>query len=219
MKTTKFNGLIVLTLFAWAGQAQAQLSLNAALDSALQQRLGLVIARNGAEMARLQNTPGMAGMLPFVSLGSGLGLSGTSIDQQFSNGTVIRRDGVQVNNASSNLGVSWTLFDGMRMFVMRDRLQALENLGEQRVFAETVRISTSTRLAFHGAAREQAVLDIEHHLPLDEQVVVEHQRVLREIHRAFNGIFNWYEAKIDFARLHCIKHIGNRAKRNCRCLG
>jgi outer membrane protein TolC len=44
------------------------------------------------------------------------------------------------------------------MFVMRDRLQVLENLGEQGVFAETVRIATSTRLAFHGAAREQAVL-------------------------------------------------------------
>jgi outer membrane protein TolC len=159
MKTTmKFNGLILLALLGLAGPAQAQLSLNAALDSALQLRLGLVIARNGAEMARLQNNPGMAGMLPFVSLGSGLGLSGTSIDQQFSNGTVIRRDGVQVNTANANLGASWTLFDGMRMFVMRDRLQVLENLGEQGVFAETVRIATSTRLAFHGAAREQAVL-------------------------------------------------------------
>ncbi len=159
MKTTmKFNGLILLALLGSAGPAQAQLSLNAALDSALQLRLGLVIARNGAEMVRLQNNPGMAGMLPFVSLGSGIGLSGTSIDQQFSNGTVIRRDGVQVNTANANLGASWTLFDGMRMFVMRDRLQVLENLGEQGVFAETVRITTSTRLAFHGAAREQTVL-------------------------------------------------------------
>ncbi len=138
--------------------AHAQLSLNAALDSALHQRLGLVIARNESEIARLQNTPGQAGMLPVVALNSGFGLSGNNIDQQFSNGTVIRRNGVRVNTGNANLAAGWTLFDGMRMFVARDRLKTLETMSEQGVFAETVRIATSTRLAFHTAAREQQVL-------------------------------------------------------------
>lgn len=159
MKKMRMHNIsLSLVLLALLPAAQAQLSLNAALDSALQQRLGLVIARNSAEMARLQNTPGQAGMLPLVALNSGLGLSGNSIDQQFSNGTVIRRDGVRVNTANANVVGGWTLFDGMRMFVVRDRLNTLEAMGEQGVFAETVRIATSTRLAYHAAAREQQVL-------------------------------------------------------------
>jgi outer membrane protein len=149
---------LLFTVFAANLGSQTPLSLNEALDSALQNRLGLVMARNDAEAARLLNTPGQAGMLPLISLNAGFAGSGNSIDQQFSNGTVIRRDGVRVNTSNAALAGSWTLFDGMRMFAVRDRLAALQAMGEQGVYAETVRISTTTRLAFHAAAREQAVL-------------------------------------------------------------
>jgi len=55
------------------------------------------------------------------------------------------------------------------------------------------------------------VLDVEHHLALNEQVVVEHQRILREVDRALDGVFDWHKPEIDFASLDSIKHIGHRA--------
>ena len=45
------------------------------------------------------------------------------------------------------------------------------------------------------------MLDIEHYLSLDEQVVVKHQGILREVDRAFNGVFDGHEPEVDIARL------------------
>ncbi|MBU6324353.1 MAG: TolC family protein, partial [Bacteroidetes bacterium] len=118
-------------LFFVPGLAGAQaLSLTQALDTAWKRSLGLTMARNEAAIAALQNTAGNAGMLPVVSLNGGLSFSNNNIEQRFSNGTEISRNGVGATNNNAALGASWVLFDGMRMFAERSRLQALQELGE-----------------------------------------------------------------------------------------
>jgi hypothetical protein len=47
--------------------------------------------------------------------------------------------------------------------------------------------------------RHQAVLDVEHHLALDEQVVVERQLVLAEVDRTLDRVLDRDEAEVDLA--------------------
>jgi hypothetical protein len=54
-----------------------------------------------------------------------------------------------------------------------------------------------------------AVLDVEHDLTLNEEIVIEHQCVLREVDRSFDGILNRYESVFDFSSLDCIQHVGH----------
>jgi len=63
-------------------------------------------------------------------------------------------------------------------------------------------------------AGKHAVLDVEHHFALDEQIVVEHQCVLGEVHRALNRVFDRNEAEVDLPRLHRVEHIGHGAIRH-----
>jgi len=63
------------------------------------------------------------------------------------------------------------------------------------------------------------VLDVEHHLALDQQLVVEHERILREVHRAFNGVLDRHEAEVDVARRHGVKHVGYGAHRDALVRG
>jgi outer membrane protein TolC len=150
----KIKLLFLLFLLPFAGGAQV-LSLNRALDTAWKRSLGLAMTRNEATIAALQNTAGNAGMLPVVSLNGGLSFSNNNIEQRFSNGTEIQRNGVGATNNNAALGASWVLFDGMRMFAERNRLQALQELGEQGILQEALRIALDVRLAFYSLAREQ----------------------------------------------------------------
>lgn len=152
MMKNKF--LLLLVLMPVLASAQS-LSLSQALDTAWKRSLGLAMARNEAAIAALQNTAGNAGMLPVVSLNGGLSFSNNNIEQRFSNGTEIQRNGVGATNNNAALGASWVLFDGMRMFAERSRLQALEDLGEQGILQEALRIALDVRLAYHALAREQ----------------------------------------------------------------
>ena len=141
-------------LFPVLADAQ-MLSLEQALDTAWKRSLGLAMARNEAHIAAMQNTAGNAGMLPVITLNGGLSFSNNNIEQRFSNGTEISRNGVGASNSNASVAGSWVLFDGMRMFAERDRLQALQALGEQGILREALRVALNTRLAYYALAREQ----------------------------------------------------------------
>ena len=55
------------------------------------------------------------------------------------------------------------------------------------------------------------MLDVEHHLALDQQVVTERQLVLRQVDHALDRVLDGHEPEIDLTRLDCVEHIGHRA--------
>ena len=61
---------------------------------------------------------------------------------------------------------------------------------------------------------EQCVSDVENHLALDEQLIVEDKRVLREIHHAFDRVLDGHDTVLRLATLHGIKNVGNGSKRD-----
>lgn len=111
--------------------AQTKLTLEDAIDTALKNNFDIRISRNASQMAEANNTAGNAGMLPTVSLNSSVDLS------SLQNKTVTSST---VNNqlfGSAYLALDWTLYDGGRMFVTRQKLREASQLGEIR-FRETV---------------------------------------------------------------------------------
>ena len=56
----------------------------------------------------------------------------------------------------------------------------------------------------------QAVLDVEHDLALDEQVVAERELVLGEVDGALDRVLDGDEPEVDLARLDGVEHVGHR---------
>jgi len=52
------------------------------------------------------------------------------LEQKLANGTLIERDGAILRNTNAGLTVNWRIFDGMRMFATKKRLEELERNGE-----------------------------------------------------------------------------------------
>lgn len=116
--------------------AQSQLTIEDAVDTALKNNFDIRISRNSSGIAQANNTAGNAGMLPTVSINGSVAAALNSEHQESSSGTVTN---TSPSMLTSNAGVelSWTLYDGGKMFVTRQKLREASQLGEFQ-FRETV---------------------------------------------------------------------------------
>lgn len=109
--------------------AQEQLTLEQAIDIGLKNNYEISIVRNNAVVSSNNNTLGNAGILPKVDLQASTGLANNATKQEFSSGLVVDKSGVQSNNINAGVYLTWTLFDGFKMFASHKKLQELETMG------------------------------------------------------------------------------------------
>ncbi|HWB65027.1 MAG TPA: TolC family protein [Chitinophagales bacterium] len=108
---------------------QDTLSVEQAIEIALKNNFDIQIAKNDADIAHINNNPGNAGMLPKLNANLTDNFTYTNLDQKLSNGTEIKQNGVTGNSLQPGLALSWTLFDGLKMFATKNRLKQLEEVG------------------------------------------------------------------------------------------
>lgn len=151
--------LITLLLFSTAGFAQ-KITLQDAVGIALTKNLQIQIARNEAEIAHKQNSAGAAGMLPNVSLNASDNPSLTNLKQELTNGTVIAKDNVFSNTVNANVALGYTLFDGMKMFATRKRLQEIEAMGTNKLKAQMQNMVSNVIQKYSYIVAQQASLKV-----------------------------------------------------------
>lgn len=116
-------------------KAQQILTLQEALRTALENNYAIQVAKNDAAISKNNNTPGGAGMLPVVN--GNVSQDNQVIDtrQKFLNGNENNRDGARSNTLNAGVELNWTIFDGLRMFASKSKLDELEKIGELRMKA------------------------------------------------------------------------------------
>ena len=110
---------------ALTASAQAPLQQEEAVALALEQNLGVQIARLNVELAEVNDAWGAAGALPQIGLNTNL--SGAVSDQS-ENPTSFIQERLESQSVSIGGQLNWVVFDGLGMFANR---RALETLVEQ----------------------------------------------------------------------------------------
>ncbi len=123
-------GIIVFLLLSVQGIAQYKLSLQQAIELAIQNNYSINIARIDADINRISNTYGNAGFLPTISFLASTNRSSYNTKQEFNTGASVNRKNAISTNFSSAIALDWTLFDGMKMFATKDKLTELEARGK-----------------------------------------------------------------------------------------
>jgi outer membrane protein len=108
--------------------AQDLLTVNDAIKIGLEKNYSVLMVKNNQEIAKAQNNFGNAGMSPTVSLNGGLNAASLDSYQEFNTGAIQDRTGAKTNNISASLNANWTVFDGLRMFAIKKRLDLNEGL-------------------------------------------------------------------------------------------
>ncbi len=121
---------ILCFLFAQVVLGQNVFTLNQAIEQALQNNYDVQIVKNKSTITAINSSASVANFLPQVGLNVNAGGSINHLHQQLSNNTEVNRDGVKGSNINPSVIVSWTLFDGMKMFATKNRLKRLQEIGE-----------------------------------------------------------------------------------------
>lgn len=139
-----------------AAQTPAQppaLTPDEAVRLALEANYDIRIVRGDAEIARLNNTRANAGMLPVVNFVASDNASLNSFQQKLANGSEFSALGAPFNTASAGVQLSWTLFDGGRMSITKNRLEQLEALGQINLQAAVLQTAAAVLTAYYDIVR------------------------------------------------------------------
>ncbi|WKN45103.1 TolC family protein [Tunicatimonas pelagia] len=161
-KTTKFAFIFfLLSLFSLATQAQENiLTLEEAIQTGLENNFSVKIARNDQEVANNNLSPGNAGMLPNLDV-----LAIRNFDVQDSELDFASGDGQTVENARSNATtlssvVSWTIFDGTRMFATYNKLKEIQQASNLDAQVTLENLVADIASAYYTVILEQELLTV-----------------------------------------------------------
>lgn len=121
LKTILFTPIIFL---AFAIQAQDPLSLSQAIETGLKNNYDIVITNKNVEMAENSNNQGEAGRWPSLQFGLS---QNNNANERLVTATPYEPRGVGVSNSlTPSLSLNWTLFDGFKVNITKNRLEKLQ---------------------------------------------------------------------------------------------
>jgi outer membrane protein TolC len=138
--------------------SQTMLSADDAVKIGLKNNFDILIAKNQSEADSIMNTAGEAGMLPSLSLNAGFGINQSNIHQKYTNGSEITKNGVTGNNLNPGIALTWTLFDGTKMFVTKKKLDQIETLGMYQFKGQVLNTTSDILLAYYDIVRQHLQL-------------------------------------------------------------
>lgn len=154
MKHT-FTLMFIAAGFHLAAQSvHSSLTLQEAMDLSMKGNYDIRIARNSAAAAAAVNTAGNAGALPTLLLTSRDKESSTDIQQEFSNGTIIERNGVSSNVMGADAVVNYTLFNGFRIQASRERLNALQRASDEELLSRIQNTLSDVTIRYFDVVRQ-----------------------------------------------------------------
>ncbi len=130
-------GLIIFVAFIpFVSKGQELLTLEKAIKIGLDNSYSIKIARNNAEIAKINNTIGNAGFLPKADLSANQSVISQNRHFEMSDNTNLDEKNYGTNALSAVLQLNWTVFDGFSMFARADKLKMLEQQGEMKLKME-----------------------------------------------------------------------------------
>lgn len=153
--------LLLLLSIPFISEAQQQFTLSNAIDTALRNNYDIQISKNYVEIARMNNTYGVAGGLPYVSAHAGDNGSLTTINQKFNDGTSesnISNKGENAVNAGVSAGI--VLFNGFKITATKEKLSRLQNLSEIQLTQQIQNTIADIMITYFDIIRQQNYLKI-----------------------------------------------------------
>ena len=145
----------ILSITFTSMKAQELLTPENAVALAISKNFDIMLAKNEADIAKINNNKATAGMLPIINVTAGDVFNLNNINQKFTTGQEVQRNWVPINSFNAALNIDWTIFDGMRMFAAKDRLAALQSLGEIQLKNQIQNTVAQVLSAYYGVVRQK----------------------------------------------------------------
>ncbi|UEG51238.1 TolC family protein [Ferruginibacter lapsinanis] len=150
--------LILFSILVVVKANAQQLTLDDAINISLKNNFDIQIAKNVAEVNKINNNIGVAGGLPTVAATATDQESIVNINQKLNTGTEISRNGAASNALNANVTGSMLLYNGYRVVATKKRLEELQKQSEQLLNAQIQNTIASVMLKYYDIVRQQSYM-------------------------------------------------------------
>lgn len=163
-----------LAVICNAALAQDTLSVEDALAIGLENNYSIRISANESKIAGNNRSLGNAGFLPIITASGTRSYSIQNSEQEFADGGIPNSstENARSNTTNASASLSWTIFDGLRMFTTYEKLTELQVLGEEQLRLTLENTIASIIGAYFNIIRQQKIYDV-----LQNTVDVSEQRI------------------------------------------
>lgn len=152
--------LVTLFIFSPSDFAQNVMTAQDAVKIALENNYSIKIAENQKTISDNNATIGNAGLLPNLDASASYNRSSNDTKQNYSNGTVVDQTGAISKNYSAGVNLSWTIFDGLKMFASLDQLKELKKTGETNYKIAVEQNISDVLSSFYDIVRQELLLEV-----------------------------------------------------------
>ena len=147
----------VLFLFTKTAYSQALLTLEDAIAIALENNYDIRLAKSDSALLTLDYSYRNAVYLPQLNANLGTTWTDNNQKQEFDDGTT-REGAVASNNLSGSVTLNWVLFDGLRMFALRDKAEQFAEMGDLVVKNQVTNTVAEVVNAYYLIVRQKQML-------------------------------------------------------------
>lgn len=197
MRTFKIICSVFIFFLSQRLDAQELLTPEEAVSMAVSTNFDIVIAKNEAEIAKININKGAAGMLPKINVTTGDVFNLNNINQKFTSGSDVVKNWVPVNSFNMSLNLNWTVFDGLKMFATKDRLKALQSIGELQLKEQIQNTMSQVLNGYYEVVRQKQQLKA-----LQESAKISDERVKlaqKKFEVGYSDKTPLLQAKVDFS--------------------
>lgn len=173
MKLRCIAWAIALVLCVNITNAQDELiSLEKVVVLALEKNFDIRVFQNSAASAAVDRKLSVGALFPAINA-TGTRVWNTNNQRQtLANNTEVERKGIESNNMTGSVQLSWLLFDGARMFATLERLAQIEEQGELNVKSQMINTIAQVINNYYNIVRQKQQLNA-----IREQMLVSEERV------------------------------------------
>jgi outer membrane protein len=150
--------LMVLVINHLAGAQSALLTLDDAIALSLKNNYDIRLVRNDSMAAALDNSYANAAFLPRLNASAGKLWNNNAQKQELANGFKRDTSGIKSSNLTAAVQLNWLLFDGFRMFATRDKLFAIQQLGELNLKNQLINTVSDIVTNYYSIVRQKQQL-------------------------------------------------------------
>jgi outer membrane protein len=167
----KYSILVFSLFLSFAAFAQ-EVPLQQVITLALEKNYGVRVARTNVESAELDADLSVGAFIPQINATGTTVWNNTNQELRFQDETRNNEGKAESNNTSASANLSWMLFDGTRMFAIRNRLEATQYQNELQLKQEMVNTIASVIQNYYDIVRQKQQLKA-----IEEQMSVSEERV------------------------------------------
>jgi outer membrane protein TolC len=150
----KFIFFFSAAFFGNTSFAQDSLTVEQAVAYALQNNYDILLSRNDSAIAAINYDFRNAAFLPRLNGTTNLLFNNNNQKQTLADGSEKDRSGIKSNNLNAAINLNWTVFDGFRMFILRNGLDIATRQGSLTIKNAVINSVASVVNTYYDIVRQ-----------------------------------------------------------------